>query len=424
MLRALQEAGVKIDILAGQGIGAGSAALAAIDGSARLWDDNGVWRSPAIRGLYNWKRSVRAALWTGVALVGFFLVPLLTMVFAGAWSMRSVWTLMLVIAVAAVVLASVVVAAERRTETRRRARGRWWWRLVGAPLDASSARELFAGAIWELIRGAAPIPRPERSALGRRYSEALHENLGHPGFGELLLIATDLDARRDTVAALLKEPYRTDFLAPRPERERRSEVLDLAGVGREHALDMMAAAMTPPLLCEPELVAFAADSYWRGETHRMCDRPGALHRLLEETAAAGATQAIVVSAVSAVATPHRLRIPRLDLRSRLGEFQSGAEAAALRDGLEMARLRFDSIYLISPPHNAVGPFDFEGAYDEASDRRQELQELMQRGYEDAYRYFIEPVVGASGEQLARVPTTPAPSYVGRDTVFDDPALPD
>jgi hypothetical protein len=185
----------------------------------------------------------------------------------------------------------------------------------------------------------------------------------------------------------------------------------------------MAAAMTPPLLCDPEPVTFAPDSFWRGETHRMCDRPGTIHRLLEETAAAGATQAIVVSAVSSEAAPHHLRVPRLDARSRLGEFQSGAEAAALRDALQMARLRFDSVYLIAPTHNAIGPFDVAGAYDDASDRRQELGELMQRGYEDAYRHFIEPVVGASGDQLVKA-QAPAPAYVGRDTVFDDPGLPD
>ncbi len=99
----------------------------------------------------------------------------------------------------------------------------------------------------------------------------------------------------------------------------------------------------------------------------------------------------------------------MDLRSRLGEFQVTAEAAALRDALEMARLRFDSVYLISPAHNPIGPFDVQGAYDEASDRRQDLSELMARAYEDAYHQFIEPVVGASGEQLARAtsqgPTT-------------------
>ena len=48
VLRALQEAGVKIDVMAGQGVGAGAAALAAIDGAARLWDADGVWRRATV----------------------------------------------------------------------------------------------------------------------------------------------------------------------------------------------------------------------------------------------------------------------------------------------------------------------------------------------------------------------------------------
>jgi hypothetical protein len=195
-------------------------------------------------------------------------------------------------------------------------------------------------------------------------------------------------------------------------------VLDLSGVERDHALDLVAAALTPPVVCDPELVTFAANSFWRGETHRMCDRPGAVNRLLEEVAAAGATQVIVVSAIASVTGPHQLRVPRLDLRSRLGDFQVAAEAAALRDALEMARLRFDSVYVICPDHNAVGPFDVGGAYDEASDRRQELTELMERAYEDAYRQFIEPVVGASGEQLARAQAGAAGRHHA-DRLFDD-----
>jgi len=91
----------------------------------------------------------------------------------------------------------------------------------------------------------------------------------------------------------------------------------------------------------------------------------------------------------------------MDPRSRLGEFHATAEAGALRDAMEMARLRFDSVYVINPAHNPVGPFDVRGAYDEASDRRQDLSELMALAYEDAYHQFIEPVVGASGEHLAQ-----------------------
>ena len=402
-MRALQEAGVKIDLVAGHGIGAGSAALAAIDGSARLWDENGVWRSSQIRRLYRWKRSAQTVAAAAVASVS-ILVGLPVYLILGGAGLPSITVIIAAIAIAILALVGAAVAAMARRDapSQRRPRGAWFWRVAGAPLDATSAGELFSSAIWEVIRGAAPAQRPTRTELGRRYSEALAENLGQPGFRELLLVVNDLEARRDTVAAVLREPYRQQFFAPRVDRDRRSDVVDLAGIGRDHTLDVIAAAMTPPLLCDPAGVTFAADSYWKGETHRMCDRPGAMYRLLEEAAAAGVSQAIVVSAVSQVSAPHGLRVPRADLRARLGDFQSSAEAAALRDAFEMARLRFDSVHLITPAYNPLGPFDIGGAYDQASDRRQSLSELMHSGYEDAYRQFIEPVVGASGEQLASV----------------------
>ena len=76
VLRALQEAGVKIDILAGHGVGAGSAALAALDGSARLWEASGIWRSKAAAGLYGWRWPIRAAAVIGVVLLAILLTPL------------------------------------------------------------------------------------------------------------------------------------------------------------------------------------------------------------------------------------------------------------------------------------------------------------------------------------------------------------
>ena len=398
VLRALHEAGVKIDVVAGQGIGAGGAALAAIGGGGRVWEDTGIWRSPRVKSLYAWKPITRAL---PLALVG-LTVLLLSTVVAGArgWNVPTWWVATLIVLCAATATGCVLLV-RRHASAGRRAAGHWWWRLIGSPIEADSARTLVLSAIWDLIRGAAPAAQPGRGALGRRYTEMLQENLGQPGFAELVLVATDLDARRDVVAALLMDPYRSEFLAPRPGRDRLAEVLDLTGVARIHALDIVAAALTPPLIAEPALLTYAADSFWRGETHRMCDRAASVNRLLEEVAAAGATQAVVVSAVAPVPAPHMLRVPRMDLRSRLGEFQTGAEAAALRDALEMARLRFDSVYVISPAHNPIGPFDVRGAYDEASDRQQDLSELMARAYEDAYHQFIEPVVGASGEQLAQ-----------------------
>ncbi len=64
VLRALEEAGVKVDVYAGHGVGAANAALAAIGGHARLWDDSGVWRAPATRGPGTaGRRSIRWAGW-------------------------------------------------------------------------------------------------------------------------------------------------------------------------------------------------------------------------------------------------------------------------------------------------------------------------------------------------------------------------
>ena len=409
VLRALQEAGVKIDVMAGQGVGASASALAAIDGAARMWDADGIWCGAAPRTFYRWKWPLRAAGWLSLLLVAVLATPLLFLALGlASYPIEFLSAALTVTAVLLLVLAAGVAIAERRAPARRKAGGAWWWRLLGAPFDADAARETFAASLWQLIRGAAQVARPPGAAVGRRYADLLAENLGQPGFRELMIVATDLDARRDVVGALLREPYRHEFVVPRPDGERRSEAIDLAGAGRDHAFDLIAAGLTPPIGCDPHMITFAVDSYWRGETHRMCDRPGAVSRLLEELAAVGVSQAVIVSAVAAPPPPHRLSAPRLEIRYRLGEFLAAAESVALRDAIEMARLRFDSVYLICPAHNPVGAFDFSGAYDEASDRWQDLVELMERGYEDTYRQFIEPVVGASGEHLARASAREAP----------------
>src|SRR6185503_20191616 len=157
---------------------------------------------------------------------------------------------------------------------KRRPQGIPWWVIAGAPFDATYAIGVFSQTIWQLIRGAARDPQPPQDS-GRRYADVLADSLGQPGFRELMIVASDLDARGDVVAALLREPYRRDFIAPRPGRERRAEAFDLAGAGREHALDLMAAALTPPVVCEPRLVTFASDGFWRGGVAGNCGHRGA-----------------------------------------------------------------------------------------------------------------------------------------------------
>ena len=148
-------------------------------------------------------------------------------------------------------------------------------------------------------------------------------------------------------------------------------------------------------------MTFAPETYWRGETHRVCDRPGSLSRLLDELADLGVEQAIVVPAASELEGPHALAVGRLDGRGRVGEYVQSSEVAAVRDALQFASRRLPRLFTIRPGHNPLGPFDFTGEYDDRSDRRQPLSELIAHGYEDAYRQFIEPVVGASGDRVGR-----------------------
>ena len=438
VLRALHEAGVRTDLVAGRGIGAASAMFAAVDGGARLWDADGIWKGTAATRFYPWKQSLRAAGWALLAAVALLLFPLLllglavlvgtagliltltgfdtlgaalTVSFANQiarwFAPDALPTIVPRLVLLAVLAGAVAVGAGwarewwRGRARRRGARGSLW-RLLGSPISARGAVDAFARELWNLIRGAAPLQRPREAELARRYVELLADNLGQPGFRELLVVAHDLDARHDLVFAFLAEPYRGRFAAPSAARipaGRAFEAIDLAGVGRDHAVDMLAASLAMPLAVEPHLVAFAVEGPWRGETHRTCDRPGSLGRLLEEVAAAGAEQVIVVSAAARPGRPHELKATPSEVRMRAGEELSAFEAAGLRDALEQFSGRFAGLHVIRPEHNPLGALDFGGVHDQQSDRRFTIRELADRGYEDAYRQFIDPVVGAGGERL-------------------------
>ena len=440
VLRALQEAGVKVDVVAGAGMGVASALFAAIDGSARLWDRDGVWRGPAIGRFYRARAALRFSAWAlaaawSVALVPFlalaaglivypigFLVGLAGVGTGGAIAGRytafvqtvfdpnflpSVLPRAFLISVAAfvavlAVLAVVVLLADRGG---RRDTAPVWWRIVGAPLSAAEALGTMSLALWRLLGGAAGARQPGRLDLSRGYAELLKENLGQPGFRELLLTVHDLDMRRDFVFAMLGDRYRRDFFRPqgRPGTDLRvAELFDLAGVARDHLTDVLSAGLRLPLGTESQLLGFPAESFWCGERHRAVERPGAVDRLLDELPAAGVEQVIVVSAFPEIEGPHRLRFARGDWRGRLGDYLAGAEAAAVRSALSADR-PFRCIFLVRPQYNPIGPLDVAGCYDERSDRHVTIAELVDRGYEDAYRQFIDPVVGASGERLEAHP---------------------
>jgi hypothetical protein len=438
VLRALSEAGVKIDVVAGHGPGVANALCAAIDGDQRLWDEAGPWASAALRRAYRWRGALRTtAFGLGLALAlllspllvlavaaGFFVASqvaaLLSMPNAPAWLMSLYDRLFLflfsppilpTIMPRAVVLALLIVLAVLVTaalgaavgdRSRRGFSGALWWRLIGAPLRPEEPGDLLTSTLWKLVRGASGAQMPEPAEVGRRYGDVLSENLGQPGFRELLVAVHDIDARRDLVGALVSTPRRARVNERRPGAgPREAELIDFAGPQRELVVDFLAGALRLPVATDPWAMRFPTESYWRGELHHVCDRPELAVRLLSEIAGLGVDQVILVSAAPPAGGPHGLRRRPGHLRGRIGEQVRSVETAAVDDAAALAARNFTGVFIVRPGHNPIGPFDFDAVYDEGSDRRRRANELLHQGHEDAYAQFIDPYV-AAGERLKEV----------------------
>jgi len=435
VLKALVEAGVKIDVVAGHSAGAFTALCAGVDGGARLWEAGGPWTRPRLRRAYRWRQALRIAGFGALTAAIILFAPLLVLVLAAGVYLASVlaalanlpnisgwlvetygWLLRVLfdppvlqtilpravlLAVLVVVLVVIAAAARaaRQAPSRRRLRGAIWWRLIGSPLDAEEPAATCVDTLWQLVRGASGAPQPRAGEVGARYVDLLADNFGQPGFREVLIGVHDVDARRDLVAAVLGPQARAAFEGQSPsDGHREAEVLDLTGPHRAALTDVLVGALTLPAATEAHALTFAEQSYWRGETHRLTDRPELPVRLVRESAAIGVEQVLLVSPAPPPSVPHALRFRPASLRARMGELLRSVEAAALEEATVASRHLSAATFVIRPDHNPIGPFDFAGVSDEASDRFWTLAHLMRQGYEDAYRQFIEPVV-ATGERI-------------------------
>jgi hypothetical protein len=462
VLRAFQEAGVKIDLVAGSGMGVVSALFAAIDGGTGLWSADGLWRSPGASRYYRVRAAIRAGAWALAGSLSVILLPLVALLVAGLvvypigfllrlggassgtglsrWYtalLESVFdpgflptvlprAFLLSLVLFAGTLGVLGIGVLIHGSGKRRDDAPVWWRIVGAPLSAAGATRAVLDGVWRLVGGAAGARRPQPLALSRAYTELLRDNLGQPGFRELLLTVHDLDMRRDLVFAMLGERHRRDFFrtSDGPGGDRRlAEAFDLAGVSRDHLAEAVLAGVALPVATEVRLMAFSPESYWCGEVHRVASRPGSVDRILAELPLAGIEQVIVVSAFPELDGPHRLTVPRGDWRGRVGDYLAGAEAAALRS-VGSAADSFRGVYLVRPFYNPIGPLDVAGCFDQRSDRFVTVAELVDRGYEDAYREFIEPVVGASGERLDIAGGRRARGAASTADAAEDDSLPD
>jgi hypothetical protein len=425
----MAEAGVKIDVIGAHGAGVATALIAAVDGGSRVWDRSGPWVSQRTQQAYRWNTPLRVAFVGLVAIGLLLLVPLALLIVAAlfyalatlagllsltamsarivGWYQRVLeWLLdppilptivprLLVLAVLIIlgVLAVAAWRAWREESSRRRRSGAFWWRLLGSPLDGREPAAIVVETMWDLVRGASKDPPPAPEEIGRRYVDLLVDNFGQPGFHELIVAVHDIDGRRDLVCGLLDATSRAAFESrPGAAGPREAEIVDFTGPQRELLTDFLCGALRLPLMTAPAVVSFPTDSFWRGERHRLCDRPELGARLVDELIGVGVEQIVIVGPAPPPASPHAMRAKPIDLRGRIGELVRSIESAALTDAAAAASVRLEPVFVIRPDHNPIGPFSFAGVYDEASDRERSIAELVEQGYADAYRLFIDVAV--------------------------------
>ena len=311
------------------------------------------------------------------------------------------------------------------TQRRRMAESFEWL------LDPGPARDRLLDALWEIARGPAISRAPSEAELGRKYVSLLSENLGQPGFRELILRTADLETGGPLPFVVLDDAHRSAFASarargPRSRLEGLPNAVDLSVPGYDALVfDAVMTGLLAPGVVPVRRVSFPKGGIFAGESHRLTESGLAGGSGLSEAIAAGAEQILFVTAAPEEARPlARRRGPRALADGVIATLERQAVEVDLRATERLNRMvetlghrtddggrgwqdpatgrlyRAIDLYVIRPDQRVLAPLDLDGSEDPATEVRATTSDLVELGYRDAYRLFVEPVVGA-------VPETPA-----------------
>jgi hypothetical protein len=446
VLKALDECGVKIDLVVGSGVGAIGAAYAAIEGGPKLYGPHGFWDGASFASFYRLRPAVAIALLLLSASFGVFLLPLALALVAGLLfplvlivdllfpglpsrllgqlgtmpeTLGGPYLAVLAIPVFALSVMAVVFIAHAYARHRRR-----FSEAFESFFDARRGEERLRRGLWEIARGPAlTAAPPSGTELGRRFVALGAENLGQPGFRALILRTGDLDTGRVLPFVLLEDAHLASFAAARGPRSRADGVpgaIDLRAAGNDALFfDAVATGLLPPIAAPLRRVSFPKGGLHGGETHRLTDATLVGGCGIGEALAAGAEQVIVVTAVpEKPIVPARRRGPRARVDGVLAALERQAVDRDLENALRINRLvetlghhtdgggrawqdpatgrlyRDAAVYVVRPDQRPIGPLELDGARDPATEVVRSTADLLEQGYRDAYRLFVDPVVGA------------------------------
>ncbi|MBN2371484.1 MAG: hypothetical protein JXO72_13460 [Vicinamibacteria bacterium] len=443
VLKALEESGVKVDLVVGSGIGAVAAAFAAVSAGDKLYGIGGFWEGVKSSSFYRIRRGVRLLLILIGAGLAAFALPVLLAVIAGVlsvpallidlfnpgWasraltmlgvtpqSMRAAYGVALSVPAFALFLTIAIVGVRALLDRRRFAES------LQAVFDARPAHDHFLKHLWEAVRGPSLSPPASAAALGERYLAFCAENEGQPRFRRLILRTADLDTGRTLCFALLDD----DALGALSEARkhggspRDTGVVDLRSPGAGRLLvEAMLSALLPPLLAPLTQVVFPKGGVYASESHRLADGTLSAGCGVADALAAGAEQVVLVSSVP-VSTAHRLgrRGPWAVAESLVALIERQALERDIHETERINRLieslgavdengepgwqdpatgklyRAINLYVVRPRQRALGPLSFDDRRDPDSEAAVDLADLVEQGHHDAYYQFVEPVVGS------------------------------
>lgn len=422
VMRALDAAGVRIDLVLGRGAGALVAAFSAFHAEDKISGEGGLLEAFAREKPFRVARFHRFAISCIATSFFFFAAPallglvaivlfpvqallreLLPAGSAAAPSLLSVLVTALApyylpaVALPMIVLFIALATKKLGGASRERARSFSVTEELTSPaLDLAPLAHALELRLWQTVRGASADETPkDGTALGKAYAELATQGMGQHGFREVVFYALDTDVGEEVPFVLLKERFSKKLEAR--SGPGRSEPVDLGGEGAPILFDALMASVSPPGLVPEVAIRLPRGSRFGGEVHRFASSLVSGRGALADAVACGAEQVIYVTGA------HR------------GERASGSVwerlvATALKTSLEddlfwAASTSGVPVFVIRPDAERVSAFEVAGRAQPGGERLAPGV-LADQGARDAERLFIRPVLGEEAALLGPETTVP------------------
>ena len=436
VLKALDEAGVRIDLMVGTGVGVLAAAFGSAAAGSSLYGEKGLWRRLSARGVYRLRPGLRFLRALGLVGLSAFVVPGLLALIIGlllpaflavdyaspgfmAATLQTLATLspglrlFFLIALAAPTFFGFLFVLLRGVAIVR-ASGRRFSEALESVFDLSGVEADLSRRLWEIARGPAINEKPpDAASVGLQFAGLIAENAGQPGFRGLVLRAANLDAKRPLVLKLVAEDRGV------ATRAADAHVLDLKDSAAAPLLyDVVATAFSAPPFARPRRVRLPKQGAFGGEVHRIVEGSSLAGCGISEAIALGADEIVVVTAAAKEPAPYAERrgaralaaaflaqqerngidaeLAETERMNRVVEtvgHQRSTGEREWQDPLTGRRYRSVTVHTVRPRRSLLRPLDLDGSINPASEVETSLADWLDEGQRDAQRCFLDAALG-------------------------------